>query len=118
MFIALNLVAHAAALLSVLINSLYSSEIVAILIVLIVTSGFHQCRRLDALMLRVSGDHWFVDNGTAEELISPLFSGKWFLVLRLSASGFVLIARDSVSAADFRRLSVLLRSRASRMMAV
>ena len=103
---------------SVLINSLYSSEIVAVLIALIVTSGFQRFRRLDALMLRVSGNYWFVDNGTAEQLISPLFSGRWFLVLRLSSSGFVLIARDSVSASDFRRLSVLLRSRASRMMAV
>ena len=106
------------ALLAVLINSLYSPEVASLLALLIVLSAIRQPRVLVSRKLRVSGDHWFVDAGRAEQLLSPLFTGKWFVVLRLSASGFIVIGSDSVSRSDFRRLTVLLRSRASRMMAV
>ncbi|MBO6556681.1 MAG: hypothetical protein JJ921_11315 [Pseudomonadales bacterium] len=116
---AVNLLAHSLALFSVLISRLYSPEVAALVALLIVVSGFRQRRFFVSRRVRLSGDQWFVDDaGTAEHLLSPMFTGKWFIVLRLSVSGFVVIGRDSVSRSEFRRLTVLLRTRASRMTAV
>lgn len=112
----LNLVAHVCALFAILGSTFYSPPIAALLTVLLVVSALRRLANWDTRQLHVNEKDWSVDH-QPQQFIPPLFVGSWFIVLRFSPAGYLVIGRDSLAEEEFRRLTVLLRSRASRMMA-
>ncbi len=113
----LSFLAHGSALVAVLSNDIYGPAFGSLVAVLVVLSWIRFLFSRRTLLLRVVGNRWVVDGDHTQLLRAPLFTGRWFIVLRFSLAGCLVIGWDSLPANEFRRLKVLLRARANRMMA-
>lgn len=114
--LALLVTAHLGAALTVLIDRLFHPEIASMMFVLIVLSLNCDLRKRGWRRLRVFEDDWFVDGQGPQKISGSVFTGHWFVVLRFSSAGWVVIGRDSLPENEFKRFAVLLRARANRMM--
>lgn len=108
----------ATATFAILVNSLFHPETGSLVVIAVLVSVIRVLHKRQTHRLRVYQDNWFVDGEGPQKISGSLFTGRWFIVLRFSSSGVVVIGRDSLCDGAYRKLSVLLRARASRMMAV
>ena len=114
----LSVFIHGIALASILVNNLHSPEVSGLLVVLIIVSGLRTVRTGSPQTLRLQSGRWSVDRDEALRLESPVFIGRWFIVLGfVGRPGYLVIGQDSLPRDEFRRLRVLLLARANRMMA-